>query len=161
MTPTDTLDTLRTASARTKAGRKAITAALIAIGERHGATVTTREEAPNPGWRGAGTTLTFTLAGVGALVSVNDLHERSGMRGSVLSWHNDYTDQQAGEGHFSEWRTYDFTPAFNCAVGDLGRYRPHHKATSIGEWHDIAHALDCGLELAASGRAFLPLDGEG
>ena len=161
MTPTDTLDTLRTASARTKAGRKAITAALIAIGERHGATVTTREEAPNPGWRGAGTTLTFTLAGVGALVSVSDLHERSGMPCSVLSWYNDYTDQQARGTHYTKWRTYNFAPAFNCAVGELGKYRPHHKATSVGEWHDIARALDRGLELAASGKAFLPCEGEG
>ena len=153
MTPTDTLDTLRTASARTKAGRKAITAALIAIGERHGATLTTREEDANPGWRGAGTTLTFMLAGVGALVSVSDLHERSGMRGAVLSWYKDYSDPQT--------RGRDFAPAFNCAVGELGKYRPHHKATSVGEWHDIARALDRGLELAASGKAFLPCEGEG
>ena len=51
----------------------------------------------------------------------------------------------------------NFTSRFCVNVGDLGRSRPHHKATSHPQdWYSLAMLLDAGLCLAASREAFAP-----
>lgn len=143
------LDTLR---ASRKADRETIAAALIAIAEKHGATVTRRDDPPHKGWSGAGIALSFKLNGVGAMIDVDDLHERHGSAGGLLSWYNDA--HQIGSA------VQKFSGRFNCAVGDMGQYRPHHKATTIGTWGMCAERLDAGLALAAAGEAFRPVEVE-
>jgi hypothetical protein len=125
-----------------KADRIAIAAAFREVADKFGATVEQREESPNPGYCGAGIFMSFTLNGVGAQVSIDDLHERHGMAGALISWYN------------TDYPVRDFAPGFNTAVGDNSHFsRPHHKATSIGSWDVLAARLQAGLRHAANGTA--------
>lgn len=134
-------------NARRKADREAIAAELTAIGERHGAVVTRRDMPRHVGWCGAGIDLGFSLNGVGAGISIDDLH---GGDHSLISWH--YRGLEIGDA------VPVLTPAFNSAVGNYAS-RPHHKATTSGTWQRLAEALDAGLALAAAGQALMARDG--
>ena len=128
-------------SARTKAGRAAIVASLLAVADKFGATVERRDEPAMRGY-GAETSLMIRLNGVGALIGVSDLHERHGFNGALISWHN------------TQYPVRYFSKGFNCAVGDSGSARPHHKATSSAEWDVLAARLQAGLRHAANNTAF-------
>ena len=129
-------------TARTKAGRAAIVASLVAVADKFGATVERRDESGLAGYNGGETSLTIRLNGVGALIGVSDLHERHGFNGALISWHN------------TEYPCRYFSKRFNCAVGDSGSARPHHKATSCAEWDVLAARLQAGLRHAQAGTAF-------
>lgn len=129
-------------SARNMKGRAAIVATLLAVADKFGASVEQRAERKIPGY-GAETLLSVSLNGVGALIGVSDMHERHGFNGALISWHN------------TEYPCRYFSKSFNCAVGDSGSARPHHKATSSAEWDVLAARLQAGLRHAANGTAFL------
>lgn len=133
-------------NASRKKDREQIARNFIAIAERCGATVERHDFPRSLGWRGASIDLTFRLNGVGAQLSVSDLH--GGERG-LISWYNEYLERGA---------TRYFTPAFNASVGDLGQFRPHHKATSGGSWSRLEMLLLGGLSHAAEKTAFLTED---
>lgn len=135
-------------NAARKKDREQIARNFIAIAERCGAKVERRDAGPNPGYRGASVGLRFTLNEVGASVSVDNLH---GGGEALIHWHNDYSERGPAR---------DFSPAFNCVVGDLTQPRPHHKATSGGSWARLEMMLLGGLSHAAAGTAFLKDDGE-
>jgi hypothetical protein len=126
-----------------KADRLAITASFRAVADKFSATVKQREETPNPGCCGAGIFMSFALNGVGAQVSIDDLHERHGSDGGLISWFN------------TNYPSRHFTSGFNVAVGEHGSARPHHKATSIGSWDMLAARLQAGLRHAANGTVFI------
>lgn len=131
---------LAACNASRKADREAIAASLIVIAAKYGATATRRDAPRHIGWSGASIVLNFTLNGVGAMTNIDDLH---GGYDALIRWYND------------DYPARDFSPVFNCAVGDLNHYRkPHHKATSSGSWARLTEYLEGGLELAANGRAF-------
>lgn len=134
-------------SARNAKGRAAIVAQLLAVADKFGATVEQRDESAMAGY-GAETSLTIRLNGVGALIGVSDLHERHGFNGAIISWHN------------TNYPVRYFSEGFNCAVGDSGSARPHHKATSSAEWDLLAARLQAGLRHAANGTAFLTTETE-
>lgn len=155
-----TIPTLDGLTARRKGDRETIAAAYRAIAQRHGATVTQRDEPPHPGYSGASIALSFKLNGVGGSVDVDDLHERCGSAGGLLSWYNDSrqlepTSDAYPIGRWSPAR--NFSPAFNSAARDY-KGRPHHKATSVGSWAALGDMLDRCLALAASGDAFIAED---
>ena len=135
------LDGLR---ASRKADRIKIAAALEAIAWHHGAETSAEDSPPNKGLCGASIGIRITLKGVGALISIDDLHERHGSQGGLVHWYNAVHPARK------------FTHTFNGAVGDYGQYKAHHKATSIGSWARIAGFVDRGLALAAADDAFLP-----
>ena len=135
-------DTLNAKCASRKADREFIARALIGLMERHGAQLERRDDGPNPGYHGASICLRFTLNGVGARLDIDNLH---GGDWSLIHWHN------------TEYPVRNFTSRFCVNVGDLGRSRPHHKATSHPrDWYSLAMSLDAGLCLAARGDAFEP-----
>ena len=124
-----------------KADREFIARALIGLIERHGAQVERRDDGPNPGYHGASIALRFSLNGVGAMLDIDNLH---GGDWSLIHWHN------------TEYPSHNFTSRFCVNVGDLGRSRPHHKATSHPkDWYSLAMMLDAGLCLAAQNQAFV------
>lgn len=134
-------DDLNAKCASRKADREFIARALIGLMERHGAQVERRDEKPNPGYSGAGIALRFSLNGVGAMLDIDNLH---GGDWSLIHWHN------------TEHLARNFTTRFCVNVGDLGRSRPHHKATSHPQdWYSLAMMLDAGLCLAAQNQAFI------
>lgn len=135
-----------TASAKTAKGREAIAASLLSVADKFGATVERRDRPALSGYNGAEIILTIRLNGVGALIGVSDLHERHGFNGALISWHNDY------QHHSGAWH---FTKGFNCAVGEFGSARPHHKATTMAAWDILAARLQAGLRHAAQGTAFI------
>ena len=61
-------------NASRKKDRAAIARDFVAIAERFGAAIERREEPRNIGYCGAGICLQFSLNGVGATVSISDLH---------------------------------------------------------------------------------------
>lgn len=128
------------------AGRKAdrikIAAEFRRVAEQFGAAVEQSDRTPTIGYSSAGISLSFSLNGVGAQVSVSDLHERCGSDGGLISWYN--TDYPARH----------FTGSFNSAVGEQGSARPHHKATSIGSWDVLAARLQAGFRHAVNWLAF-------
>lgn len=131
-------DTLNAKCASRKADREFIARALIGLMERHGAQLERRDDGPNPGYHGASIVLRFTL---GAMLDIDNLH---GGDWALIHWHN------------TEYPARNFTSTFCVAVGDLGRSRPHHKATSHPrDWYSLAMMLDAGLCLAACGEAFI------
>jgi hypothetical protein len=130
-------------TARNAKGRAAIVASLLAVADKFGATVERRDDSAHAGYSGPETVLNIRLNGVGALIGVSDLHERHGFNGALISWHN------------TEYPPRNFTSGFNCAVGDSGSARPHHKATSSAEWDLLAARLQAGLRHAFNGTAFL------
>ena len=131
-------------NASRKKDRETIAAWFIDAATRHGATIERKDIPADKGWHGPRVDLSATINGVGVSVSVHDLH--GGLAG-IASWHND----QDGRGPKARL----FTPEFNAAVGDLTHYRPHHKATSAGDWETLALYVDRGLRLASLDQAFL------
>ena len=137
-------DELNRKNTSRKVDREFIASALLALIERHGAEVTRRDTPACPGYGGQGIDLAFSLNGVGAMLSIDNLH---GGEHALISWHN------------TKYPCRNFTARFCVAVGELGNYRPHHKATSCGaDWYSLAMHLDGGLMLAARDEAFRPYD---
>ena len=131
-------------NAARKKDREQIARNFIAIAERCGATVERRDFARALGLRGASIDLTFRLNGVGAQLSVSNLHD--GERG-LISWYNDYLERGA---------TRYFAPAFNTATDAMrDATQRHHKATSTGPWARLEMLLLGGLSHAAAETAFL------
>lgn len=142
----EALDSL---NASRKADRIRLANLLQRLGEYYGATVERRDKEANPGWRGQSIDLTFSLNGVGAMVSISNLH---GGDHAIISWYNDYSGDVGR-------KCRDFTSTFNGAVGDLGHGRPHHKATTCpNSWSALAARLSAGLSTAVNGQAFRPVD---
>jgi len=136
-------------NASRKADRIRLANLLIGLGEYYGATIERRDQPANPGWRGQSIELMFKLNGVGATVTISNLH---GGDHAIISWYNDYSGDIGRKCH-------DFTGLFNIAVGDRGSMRPHHKATSCPpDWFGLATSLSAGLSTARNGQAFRPLD---
>lgn len=129
-------------SARRKADRQRISGAFLQIAFKHGAEVEAREEPAQPGWSGPAIVLSGSLNGVGFLLDIDDLHERSGQLGGLISWYN------AGIG-----KCRDFSAEFNLAVKDY-KSRPHHKASSIGDWPELLRQFDRALQIAGDSLAF-------
>ena len=122
-----------------KLDRELLASALLALAERQGAEVERRDTPRNPGYSGAGIDLKFELGGVGARASIVD-H-------ALISWFN------------TQYPSRNFTTRFCVCVGDLGQFKPHHKATSCpADWFSLAMFLEGGLMLAARGEAFEPFD---
>lgn len=135
---------LKGKNASRKAEREAIAQCLCTIAERHGAEIRRTEADATAGYCGAGIDLEFTLRGVGAMISIDDLH---GGETALLSWYN------------AEHGGLPFSVQFNRAVGESLIGRSHHKASSLGgDWYSLAMFLDGGLLLAKQGRAFKGLD---
>lgn len=127
-----------------KLDRELLASALLALAERQGAEVERRDTPRNPGYSGAGIDLKFELGGVGARVSIDDLH---GGDHALISWFN------------TQYPARNFTTRFCVCVGDHGQFKPHHKATSCpADWFSLAMFLDGGLMLAAREQAFEPFD---
>jgi hypothetical protein len=136
-------------NASRKADRQDIRAMLTVVAERMGARIEAQDEPRTIGYCGPGTTMRFTLNGVGATISIDDLH---GGHEGLLSWYNDYS----APGHRT---ARHFAPGFNTAVGEYGKQgRPHHKATSSGTWEVLAARLQAGLRKARDGQAFTQED---
>lgn len=131
-------------TARRKADRKRIAAAFDRVARKHGARITATDEPASPGWHGAAIVLRGALAGVGFTVDIDDLHERRGDKGGLVSWYNDHEPGRP---------TRNFSARARTAVHDY-RGRPHHKATSIGDWPHLVRQFDRMLALASDGRAF-------
>lgn len=126
-----------------KDDRETLAMAFVAIANSYGAKVERRDKGRNPGFCGASIDLTMTCNGVGALVSINDLH---GGDHALISWYID--TRETGR------NVRTFTPRFNAAVREYSGRR-HHKATTCGaDWYSLAMCLDAGLMLAARGEAF-------
>jgi hypothetical protein len=124
-----------------KVDREFIARALVALAEARGAEVERRDTTPTTGYCGAGIDLRFKLGGVGATVSIDNLH---GGEWSLVSWYN------------TVYPSRDFNPRFCACVGEPATGRPHHKATSCpADWYSLAMMLDAGLCLAASDGAFI------
>ena len=134
-------------NAARKKDREAIAAIMIATATDLGATVERRDSERNPGYRGQSITLDFALNGVGAMLSIDDLH---GGDEALISWYNAHYD--------GAYRVRNFTGAFTAGVGDFNP-RPHHKATSHGSWQWLQACLDAGFKLARDNMALTP-DGE-
>lgn len=125
-----------------KYDRLALAHVLTVMGEARGAKVERRDDGPNPGYHGHSITLRFDLAGVGAMVDIDNLH---GGHYALVHWYN------------TEHPAQDFTTRFCMLIGDPSKTRPHHKATSCpADWYSLAMNLDAGLCLAARGEAFQP-----
>lgn len=141
----DTLDLVRAfgpLDAGRKADREKIARILIDLAKRHGAQVERRDESPNLGYHGAGIHLVFAVGGVGASLSVDNLH---GGGTSLISWFN------------TDYPPRDFSALFGICVGSPPGNR-HHKATSLPrDWYSLAMFLEGGLLLAARGDAFEPV----
>lgn len=136
---------LHNLNARRAKERKAIRDIFSAIGEEARATVTVRPKKRTPGYSGPGYSMVFSCHGVGASVTISDLHD-GGWEG-LISWHNDYS---AGR-----HPCRDFSSRFFAAVGDhKASNLARHKATSFGTWARLAGHLTKGLALAAAGEAF-------
>lgn len=133
-------------NARRKADRSAIFDAYFRIGQKHGATISCRQKERNPGFCGAGIHMEFARNGVGAMVTIYDLH---GGEGGLVSWFNDYS---GGRTPCRDFSNAMFAAAGDYKSGKIGR----HKATSCGTWAELAERLDRGLALAAAGEAFEP-----
>src|SRR6185312_12121045 len=97
-------------NASRKADRIRLANLLIGLGEYYGATIERRDQPANPGWRGQSIELMFKLNGVGATVTISNLH---GGDHAIISWYNDYSGDIGRKCH-------DFTGLFNIAVGDRG-----------------------------------------
>jgi hypothetical protein len=138
-----TSDNLTGLNASRKADRKRIAAEFIRIAQKFDAEVLIRNEPANPGYSGRGTHFSARLNGVGVTCSIDNLH---GGEEDLLSWFNDY---HAGQ------PVRDFSLRFNTAVGEQGHGRPHHKATSGGNWDLLAARLQAGLRHAANSTAFV------
>jgi len=137
-------ETLNAKNASRKADRDFIVATLLALVGRHGAEVERQDTPRNPGYSGAGIDLRFELNGVGASLSIDNLH---GGSHAIISWFN------------TQYPARNFTTRFCVCVGEHGRFRPHHKATSCpADWFSLAMFLDAGLMLAARGGALEPFD---
>lgn len=137
-------ETLNAKNASRKADRQYIAAALLLLADKHGAEVERINTPRNPGYSGAGIDLKFELGGVGARVSIDDLH---GGDHAIISWFN------------THYPARNFTTRFCVCVGEHGRSRPHHKATSCpADWFSLAMFLEGGLMLAARGEALEPFD---
>jgi hypothetical protein len=142
-------DALNSLNANRKADRIRLANLLQRLGEYYGATIERRDETATRGWCGQGIYLSFTLNGVGAQVSISNLH---GGNHAIISWYNDYSGDVGR-------KCRNFTGAFNAAVGDLAHGRPHHKATSCPrDWFGLASRLSAGLSTALNGQAFRPVD---
>lgn len=125
-----------------KAEREVLAMAFETIARAHGAEIVRRETTPTAGYCGAGIDLKISRGGVGALLSIDNLH---GGTYAIISWHN------------TEYPARNFTSRFCVNVGDRGQSRPHHKSTSCpDDWYSLAMFLDAGLYLAARGEAFEP-----
>lgn len=132
-------------NAARKKDREQIARNFIAIAERCGATVERRDFPRTLGLGGASIDLTFRLNGVGAQLSISDLHG-GGERG-LISWYNDYLERGA---------TRYFAPAFNTVTDAMRNpTQRHHKATSTGPWARLEMTLLGGLSHAAAETAFL------
>ncbi len=127
-------------NASRKKDREAIAALMIATATDLGATVERRDDPRNPGYRGQSITLRFSLNGVGAMVSIDDLH---GGDGALIHWYN------------TEYPVRNFTGAFKGGIGSF-QPRPHHKATSNGPWQWLQVCLDTGFKLALDNMALTP-----
>lgn len=141
-------DDLTGLSASRKADRKRIAAEFTRIAERFGAEVEIREEPAHKGWSGPTIHFSARLDGVGVQCAIDDLH---GGSGALLSWFNDYRGAQLAR---------MFSDPFNIAVGSGIGARPHHKATSVGNWALLAARLQGGLRHTANGTAFLKETGK-
>lgn len=129
-------DTLNASRASRKADRQYIAKALVAIVSRHGAKVEQHQDHDS-------ITVTFDLAGVGAMIHIDAVH--GGSR-SLIHWHNTLRPSR------------NFTARFCRHVGVCHIGRLYHKATSnAGDWYSLAMRLDAGLCLAVRGEAFEPL----
>ncbi len=141
-------------NASRKKDREAIAALMIATATDLGATVERRDLPRNPGYRGQSITLDFALNGVGAMLSINDLH---GGDRALISWYNARECSPPEEG-FPFGRSppvRDFSPTFNARVGSF-QPRPHHKVTSSGSWQWLQVCLDTGFRLARENKALTP-----
>lgn len=127
-------------NASRKGDREALAFELVAIAQKHGATVERRDEPAHKGYSSATICLRISCKGVGAMIDIDNLH---GGKISLISWYN------------IEYPPRDFTPRFCRGVLDVGFKYTFHKATSFpGDWYSLAMALDGGLMLAARGEAF-------
>jgi len=137
-------DKLNQCNASRKGDREVLAGVLVRIAEKQGAEVERRDTPRNPGYSGAGIDLKFELGGVGAILSIDDLH---GGDHALISWFN------------TQYPSRNFTTRFCVCVGDRGQFKPHHKATSCpADWFSLAMFLEGGLMLAARGEAFEPFD---
>ena len=133
--------TASTLTMRRKADRESVARQFLDVAAKFGATVERRDEDASPGYSGAVISLSFTLNGVGAQVTISDLHERHGWPGGLISWFN------------TEFPARLFASGFCAAIGDNKGY-PHHKATSSDRWDILAARMQAGLRHAAKGTAF-------
>lgn len=117
--------------------RLAIAKQFRTIAERFGADIEERHESKSD-WCSAAIDMTFRLNGVGAMVSIDDLH---GGYESIISWFN------------TSYPCRDFSAGFFTAIGEPGR-GAHHKATSGGTWDMLAARLQAGLRHASRDTAF-------
>jgi hypothetical protein len=131
---------IMTAQASRKAEREAIARYFLEIAEKFGATIERRDSPRNVGYCGPSIHLGIRLNGVGASLSIDDLH---GGEYGLISWHN------AGPEYGR-----DYSIRFNTAVGEFTKLRPHHKATSGDCWGVLAARLQAGLRLASRNEAF-------
>lgn len=137
-------ETLNAKNASRKADREYIAGVLSNIAEKHGAEITRRDEPANPGYSGKGIHMQFKLAGVGAMLDIDNLH---GGEFALIHWFN------------TMYPSRNFTTRFCVCVGDVPQGRSHHKATSSpANWYSLAMFLDAGLLLAFRGEAFAPYD---
>ena len=127
-----------------KAQREKIAKRFTDIAAGYGATVERRDRDAIGGYR-ASVDLLVRLNGVGGILSIGDLHDRGAA--GLISWHNDYSSGRAA--------ARDFSSAFNCAARDYAATRPHHKATSYGDWDKLTSIFSDCLKLAAAGEAFI------
>jgi hypothetical protein len=139
-------------NASRKKDREAIAELMIATATDLGATVERRDEPRHAGFCGQSITLKFTLNGVGASMSINDLH---GGETGLIHWYNarEYSPPEEGFPFGRSPPVRDFSGEFNRGVGSF-HPRPHHKATSSGGWQWLQLCLDTGLRLARDGGAF-------
>lgn len=140
-------------NARRAADREKIAAGFVAVAEKFGAAIERRNTTGTAGYCGAGIDMTFRLNGVGASVSIDNLH---GGDYALISWFNDYSAQpRPANGEYMRLKTFNFDRGFVVAVGCEPCPRPHHKATSFGTWDLLAARLQAGLRKARDGLAFV------
>ncbi len=138
-----------------KKDREAIAAMFQSVADKFGAKVERRDTPRNPGYSGASIDLTMALNGVGALMSIDDLH---GTGEGMASWYNAraYSPPEPGYPFGKASPCRNFSPSFNVAVGEnMHAFRPHHKATSYDTWEMLAARVQAGLRHAANNTAFI------
>lgn len=125
-------------NAARKRDRQLISGYFLQAAHDYGATVEAKEEPRNPGFRGGSIRLRFELNGVGASMSIDDLH---GGKDGLISFYN------------ADFPSADFSPAFHGAVRNFPGIAKH-KATAVGEWGILLDRFRAALAIAKEGAAF-------